>query len=98
MPNSRGARRTITNVISNWIAVVFGMAITFALSPFLVHQLGDTRYGLWGVIGSIVGYLGLMDIGIRVAVTRFTARYEAVGDREATKRLVTTALAMFGVI
>jgi O-antigen/teichoic acid export membrane protein len=77
--------------------VLFGMAISFVLSPFLVHHLGDARYGLWGVIGSIIGYLGLLDLGIRVGVTRFVARHEATGDREAANRLVSTALGLFGV-
>ena len=98
MSSSRGTPRTVVNVISNWAAVMFGMAITFVLSPFLVHHLGDTRYGVWGVIGSVIGYLGLMDLGIRVGVTRFIARHEATGDREATKRLLSTALGMFGVV
>lgn len=74
------------------------MAISFVLSPFLVHHLGDARYGLWGVIGSIVGYLGLLDLGIRVGVTRFVARHEATGDREAANRLVSTALGLFIVV
>lgn len=74
------------------------MAISFVLSPFLVHHLGDARYGLWGVIGSIIGYLGLLDLGIRVGVTRFVARHEATGDREAANRLVSTALGLFGVV
>jgi len=97
-PKVGDAPSTVVNVITNWAAVLFGMAITFVLSPFLVHHLGDARYGLWGVIGSIVGYLGLMDLGIRVGVTRFTARYEATGDRESTIRLLSTALTLFGVV
>jgi O-antigen/teichoic acid export membrane protein len=95
---NRSTGRTVLNVLTNWGAVLFGMAITFVLSPFLVHHLGDARYGLWGVIGSIIGYLGLLDLGIRVGVTRFVARHEATGDREAANRLVSTALGLFGVI
>lgn len=95
---NRSAGRTVLNVLTNWGAVLFGMAIAFVLSPFLVHHLGDARYGLWGVIGSIVGYLGLLDLGIRVGVTRFVARHEATGDREAANRLVSTALALFSVV
>ena len=78
--------------------MVMGMAITFVLSPFVVHHLGDTRYGLWAVVGSIVGYLGLLDLGIRVGVTRFVARHEAQGDREAANRLITTSLVLFAAV
>jgi O-antigen/teichoic acid export membrane protein len=95
---NRSTGRTVLNVLTNWGAVLFGMAIQFVLSPFLVHHLGDARYGLWGVIGSIIGYLGLLDIGIRVGVTRFVARHEATGDREAANRLLSTALGLFSVI
>jgi O-antigen/teichoic acid export membrane protein len=87
--------RAIKNVLANWAAFVAGTAITFVLSPFIVHHLGDTRFGLWGLIGSVVGYLGLLDLGIRVAVTRFVAFHEAKGDRAALLRLVSTAMGLF---
>src|SRR4051812_16669081 len=87
--------RAVKNVLANWAAFVIGTAITFVLSPFIVHHLGDTRFGLWGLIGSVVGYLGLLDLGIRVAVTRFVAFHEAKGDREALARIVSTAMGLF---
>jgi O-antigen/teichoic acid export membrane protein len=90
--------RTIVNVLANWAAFVIGTAITFFLSPFVVHHLGDARYGLWAVTGSLVGYLGLLDLGIRVGVTRFVAQHEAQGDQVALNRLVSTALAVFAVL
>ena len=87
--------RAVKNVLANWAAFVLGTAITFVLSPFIVHHLGDTRFGLWGLIGSVVGYLGLLDLGIRVAVTRFVAFHEAKGDRAALTRLISTAMGLF---
>lgn len=87
--------RAIANVLANWGAFIIGTAITFVLSPFVVHQLGDVRYGLWGVIGSLVGYLGLLDLGVRLAVTRFVAQHDARRDDDAINRLVTTARVLF---
>jgi O-antigen/teichoic acid export membrane protein len=87
--------RAVKNVLANWAAFVAGTAITFVLSPFIIHHLGDTRFGLWGLIGSVVGYLGLLDLGIRVAVTRFVAFHEAKGDRAALSRVVSTAMGLF---
>jgi O-antigen/teichoic acid export membrane protein len=87
--------KTVRNVLSNWTAFVLGTAITFVLSPFVVHHLGASRYGLWAVIGSVVGYLGLLDLGVRVGVTRFVARYAAQAKQDALNRVVSTALALF---
>ena len=78
--------RTVRNVIANWAAFLIGTAITFVLSPFVVHHLGEVRYGLWTVTGSIVGYLGLLDLGIRVGVTRFVARWGDVSALAARVR------------
>lgn len=87
--------RTIGNVLSNWGAFVAGTVITLVLSPFVVHSLGDVRYGVWGIIGGLVGYLGLLDLGIRVAVTRYVAHHDAKGDQDAVNRFVSTAFCMF---
>jgi O-antigen/teichoic acid export membrane protein len=89
--------RTVINVLSNWAAFIIGTAISFVLSPLVVHALGDVRYGLWVVIGSVVGYLGLLDLGVRVGVTRFVAHHNATGNQDAVNRVVTTALGMFTV-
>ncbi|MEX2156212.1 MAG: oligosaccharide flippase family protein [Gemmatimonadales bacterium] len=87
--------RPLRNVLANWAGFLLGTAITFVLSPFVVRHLGDARFGVWGLIAAVVGYLGLLDLGIRVAVTRFVACHEATGDRAAVNRVLSTALALF---
>lgn len=88
--------RTAVNILTNWAFFFFATAITFVLSPIVVHALGDVRYGVWGIVGSVVGYLGLLDLGIRVGVTRFVARHHAIGDEAALNRVITTTFGMFG--
>lgn len=40
------------------------------LMPFLIAQLGLKNYGLWILINSIVGYLGVLSIGLSTAIER----------------------------
>jgi O-antigen/teichoic acid export membrane protein len=87
--------RAFTNVLANWAAFIVGTAITFVLSPFVVRHLGDTGYGILGLIGAVVGYLGLLDLGIRVAVTRFVAYHAAKDEHQAINRVISTALGLF---
>lgn len=88
----------IANVLWNWGAFVFNVAVTFVLSPYVVRSLGNTTYGLWVLLGSLVGYLGLLDFGVRGAVTRYVARFHAVGDDAAASRLTSTALRIFSLM
>jgi len=72
------------------------MLVGFLLSPFVVHRLGNTGYGIWTLILSLTGYFGMLDLGIRSSVGRFVARYLALNDDENVNRTVNTALALLG--
>jgi hypothetical protein len=74
--------RFARNAVANWIAFLFTAIVGFFLSPFVVEHLGATRYGVWSLLAGLVGYLGLLDLGIRQAVNRYVAHHRAVGAHE----------------
>ncbi|MCX5737716.1 MAG: polysaccharide biosynthesis protein, partial [Proteobacteria bacterium] len=53
------------NLATNWVGYGTNVAVAFFLTPFIVHSLGDIRYGIWSLVMSLVGYLGLADMGVR---------------------------------
>lgn len=85
----------VRNVLSNWGAYVLAMGINFFLSPYVVRHLGDTGYGVWTVILSLTGYLGLLDLGVRGAVTRYVAKFHAQADHEKASNLASSAMVIF---
>src|SRR5262245_7916516 len=85
------------SVVSNWLTFALTAAVGFALAPYMVSRLGDTQYGLWVLVGSLVGYLGLLDLGVRGAVTRYVARHHGAGDDNAASRIVSTALFLLAI-
>ncbi|MGQ0702391.1 MAG: oligosaccharide flippase family protein [Gemmatimonadales bacterium] len=97
MPASQQAPRVVRNVLSNWGTFAVFAVTNFFLSPFIVRQLGDSLYGIWAIIGSLVGYLGLLDLGVRGAVTRYMARYAALHEVGAANRLTSSALFLFTI-
>ncbi|HKV70106.1 MAG TPA: polysaccharide biosynthesis C-terminal domain-containing protein [Gemmatimonadales bacterium] len=86
------------NVLWNWGTFAFTVATTFFISPYVVKSLGNTTYGLWVLLGSLVGYLGLLDFGVRGAVTRYVARFHADANDEQAGRLTSTALRIFSLM
>ena len=88
----------IRNVSSNWVGFGVSIAVAFFLSPFVVHQLGDLRYGIWTLIASVTGYYGLMDLGIYGAVRQYVGRYYALGDLRGINRTVNTAFGLLGLL
>lgn len=89
------------NVWANYVGVFGQIIIAFFLSPFLVHTLGDTRYGIWTIVAALSGYLSLLDFGISPAVTRFVAKYHAKNNDDGIANIngiVSSALMLFVVI
>jgi len=90
--------RLLRNVITNWAASFSSLLIAFFLSPFVVHHLGALAYGVWILIMSVTGYLGLLDLGIRGTVTRYIAKFHTQAKHEEASRLVSTALVIFTLL
>jgi O-antigen/teichoic acid export membrane protein len=83
------------SIVSNWVTFLFSAGVNFVVSPIIVRTLGDVQYGAWVLLSSMVGYLGLLDLGVRSAVTRYIARFHASGDHQAASRLYASALRLF---
>jgi O-antigen/teichoic acid export membrane protein len=90
------AARIARNIASNWLGFVIGGAITLLLTPVVLRELGATRYGIWVLTSSIVGYYGLLDLGFRAGLTQHLTRYIAIRDYRASGEYLSSSVAAFG--
>ena len=89
--------RPVRNVLANWGGFLITAVVSFFLSPYIVGKLGATSYGVWALIGSFVGYLGLLDLGVRSAVTKFIASCHSAGDHKGASDMKSAAVLVFTV-
>jgi O-antigen/teichoic acid export membrane protein len=85
----------LRNAACNWAGFAVSAAVTLVLTPFVVHALGEARYGIWILSSSIIGYYGLLDLGFRAGVTQYVTRYLAAGDLERASDCMSTAVVAF---
>jgi O-antigen/teichoic acid export membrane protein len=93
--SSTGKRRLLTNASFVWIGFAIHIGVAFFMAPVLVHGLGDSRYGIWSLVESVLAYLMLFDIGLGASVVRYVARFEANQDQASLNRLFSTCMALF---
>ncbi len=92
--NSR-YRIILLNVISNYVGKLISFGAWFLITPFMLSQLQKDLYGLWVLVGSLVAYGTLLDLGIAGAVTKYVAEYRAKNNSDETCCLVSTAFAVY---
>lgn len=69
--------------------------LTFLITPYIIHSLGNRHYGFWVMGLAIFGAYELFDFGISAAVSRYLARALGRGDREEMNATLNTSLAIF---
>jgi len=77
------------------VSVIVTTAVGFFLMPFIVHGLGDRMYGYWALVGAVLGYYGVLDLGISPAVSFQLAKAIGEGDSESPNRTLSTAVVAF---
>ncbi len=72
------------------LLLAVNVASAFVISPIMVRELGNTGYGVWEVLFGIVGYLGLLDLGVGPAIVRFVARAKGSADNDELRRIASS--------
>ena len=76
----------------NWLALGVTAAVSFVMSPFIVHHLGNGAYGTWILVNSLVAYLSLLDLGMRSTLTKFVSNNYVNQNHDAASQSVSAAL------
>jgi O-antigen/teichoic acid export membrane protein len=67
-------------------------SVSLVMTPIIVAQLGRRDYGLWELMLSVVGYLGILDLGMGPAVIRHVAHAQAKENPEELTRVFNTGI------
>lgn len=68
------------NVVFVWLGFACHVATTLLLTPLMISELGQENYGLWIFLQTLIGYYGLIDIGLRAGVTQTVTRKVVSGN------------------
>ena len=90
--------KILRNTFSNYAGKFVSLTTWFILTPFILSHLGDTVYGVWVLVTSLVAYGTLFDLGISTAVTKYIAEYRARGEYQQEQGLVATALSLYTLL
>lgn len=74
-------------VILSYAVIALNMIVGIVYTPFLIRMLGQSEYGLYSIIYSVMSYLTIMDMGFGNAIVIYTSRYINQGDKEKQDKL-----------
>lgn len=82
-------------VLLSYTSMALNMVVQLVYTPVMLRLLGQSEYGLYTLVGSVVSYLSLFSLGFTGAYLRFYSRFSQKGDRTGVARLNGMFLTLF---
>lgn len=80
------------------LSIIIGSLVQMFYTPMYMKYLGTTDYGINSLVQSIMGYIGMLNLGLGSAIVRYTVRYRTEGKIEEEKSLNGMFLIIFLII
>jgi O-antigen/teichoic acid export membrane protein len=71
--------------------------LTFLLTPFIIHRLGGTAFGIWILLHTIFYHFHLIEWGIIPAVVHYISRHEARDQATEIESVIATAMVLLSL-
>ncbi|TYP69130.1 lipopolysaccharide biosynthesis protein [Paenibacillus methanolicus] len=82
----------------SYLSMAFGFIVFIVYTPFMLRYLGQSEYGLYNLVISVVSYLSLLSFGFGSAYIRFYSRFKAKEDSGNIAKLNGMFLLIFSAI
>ena len=85
----------LRNVGSNWVLTVLTVAVSYVMTPFVVHALGPNGYGTWTLVNAMTGYIGLVALGVPMACVRYVAEHVSLREWAKANQTIGTCAGLY---
>ena len=73
--------------ILSYVIIIVNMLIGVLYTPILTAKLGQTEYGLYSLVTSVISYLTILDFGFGNAIIIYTTRYRNNNEKDKEQKL-----------
>ena len=67
--------------------MAMSIIINLIYTPFMLKILGESEYGIYSLVSSIIAYLNLLSLGFGASYIRFYSKYKQCEDEEGIAKL-----------
>lgn len=84
--------------ILSYLYLGLGSLISIIYTPIMLRLLGQSEYGLYNLVASVVSYLGLLNFGFGSAYIKYYAGFKAQNDQASIAKLNGMFMIIFSVM
>ena len=82
----------------NYAVIFLNIGVGLLYTPFMLRMMGQSEYGLYSLVASVISYLTILDLGLGNAIVRYTSQYRTEGKQKEQYELFGMFLVLYSVI
>jgi O-antigen/teichoic acid export membrane protein len=97
-PLEHTRRSPAANALLEVVGFIYPLLLTIVLTPVILHFIGIEQYGIYALAMVLVGFLGLMDLGMAPVVVRFLSASLATSNHNEARSVFGVGLLFFSAV
>lgn len=94
----RNVNQLKVGVILSYTSMIIGYVISIIYTPIMLRLLGQSEFGLYNLVSSVISYLGLFSFGFGSAYIRYYSKYRVNDDKENIEKLNGMFIIVYSII
>lgn len=82
----------------NYVVILLNTAVGLLYTPYMLRMMGQSEYGLYSLVASVIAYLTVLDLGLGNAVIRYTAKFRTEGKTKEQYEMFGMFFALYSII
>ncbi len=83
------------NSFYSFVEFIWPLVLFFFSVPYFISKLGNEQYGIWMLILSVVGVMGVLKFGVGDSLIKFVSEHHAREDIAAIRETIRNSLFIF---
>lgn len=87
-----------TGAILSYVVMGLSNLVGLLYTPYMLRMMGQSEYGLYSLVASVVAYLTILDLGFGNTIIRYTAKFRSEGKIEEQYSMFGMFIVIYGLI
>ena len=85
-------------IILSYVTIVINVVVAFVYVPVFLHYMGQSEFGLYNLMGSLIAYFSILDFGLPATIVRYYSKYKALNDEQSMENILALCFRIYLVI
>lgn len=92
-----GGNQIKIGAMLSYFTIAMNIVLGLLYTPWMVSKIGQSDFGILSLALSIIAFFA-MDFGLGPAVSRFLAKYRALGDKDGARKFLGISFKIFAMV